>query len=634
MRSATLALLASYLLISLVHFCYYPKWKQAGAEATISYDVSGYYMYLPAAFIYQDLKEVKFLDDVIRDYRPTSDPYQAFTHESGNRVMKYSLGQSVMYLPFFAVAHGWASMSEIYPADGFSHPYQFMISLGSLLISFLGLYWLMILLRHYFREEAVALTLLCIAFGTNYLNYSAIDGAMTHNNVFTLYALLLLATHRFYAKACWRRALLIGGCIGLMALTRPTEIIAALLPILWGLDLTKKGAIQERLAFFGQHWAKLVGAAAVTLAIGSLQLLYWKYVSGDWIVYSYQDQGFDWLKAHIYHGLFSYKAGWLVYTPLMAFGLLGFLPLFFQRREIFFPTFLHAVLFIYVAFAWSVWWYGGSLGQRTMVQAYVTLSFPLAAFLGWVFGWEKDLEASREGPSSVQGLGAQPQVQGVVKEQGKTSAKILPFFIGGLLLLFTWHNLWFTHQAHRGGLFLTEQMTETYFWRTLYTFDKNYDDRLALDTPEFFPGEATIGQLLYENDFEDRSTDDCGLTPVTGNGALCLVAKQQNSPDFITDIDLPPRTWIRASVDVKIDQPRGNRDNSAQMIIAFRRNGVEVKRRMIRMHRVLNHDWRRSVHIDSKVPDAGADQVVVFFWNGGNSQPGMVLDGLRVFTIE
>lgn len=249
MRPATIALFACYLLIGLVHFCYYPKWQQSGAEATISYDVSGYYMYLPAAFIYEDLKEVKFLDDVIKDYRPTNDPYQTFTHESGNRVMKYSLGQSVMYLPFFAVAHGWASASATYPADGFSFPYQFMISLGSLIVSFLGLYWLMVLLRHYFREEAVALTLLCIAFGTNYLNYSAIDGAMTHNNVFTLYALLLLTTHRFYARASWRGALLIGGCIGLMALTRPTEIIAALLPILWGLDLTKKAAIQQRIAF-------------------------------------------------------------------------------------------------------------------------------------------------------------------------------------------------------------------------------------------------------------------------------------------------------------------------------------------------------------------------------------------------
>lgn len=619
MRSATLALLASYLLICLVHFCYYPKWQQAGAEATISYDVSGYYMYLPAAFIYEDLKEVEFLDEVIKDYRPTSDPYQTFTHESGNEVMKYSLGQSVMYLPFFAVAHGWASATAAYPADGFSFPYQFMISLGSLIVSFLGLYWLMVLLRHYFREEAVALTLLCLAFGTNYLNYSAIDGAMTHNNVFTIYALLLLMTHRFYVRASWRGALLIGACIGLMALTRPTEIIAALLPILWGLDLTKRGAVLERLAFFGQHWPKLLGAVILTLMIGSLQLIYWKYVSGDWIVYSYQDQGFDWLKAHIHQGLFSYKAGWLVYTPLMAFGVLGFLPLFFQRRDLFFSTILHAALFIYVAFAWSVWWYGGSLGQRTMVQAYVTLSFPLTAFLAWAFGWQK---------------AAQTQVQSELEKQGGLGRKVFTFLVAASLLLFTWHNLWFTHQAHRGGLFLTEQMTETYFWRTLYTFDKNYDDRLALDTPEFFPGEGIAGQLLYENDFEDRSTEDCGLTPLAGKGALCLVGKQQNSPDFIIDINLPPRTWVRASVDVKIDQPRGNRDNSAQMIISFRRKGVEVKKRMIRMHRVLNHDWRRAVHIDSKVPDAGADQVVVSFWNGGNSQPGMVLDGLGVYVVE
>ena len=116
----------------------------------------------------------------------------------------------------------------------------------------------------------VAWTLVLLCFGTNYLNYSAIDGAMTHNNVFTIYALLLLTTHRFYVRATWSRALLIGACIGLMALTRPTEIIAALIPVLWGLELTRKGAIGDRLALFGQHWGKLLAAAGVTLLIGSV----------------------------------------------------------------------------------------------------------------------------------------------------------------------------------------------------------------------------------------------------------------------------------------------------------------------------------------------------------------------------
>jgi hypothetical protein len=565
-------------------------------------------MYLPAAFIYQDLKEVKFLDEAIEQYRPTADPYQVFTHESGNKVMKYSIGQAVMYTPFFAVAHAWASVSDAYPADGFSLPYQFMISLGSLIVSFLGLFWLMTLLRLYFREGAVALTLVLIAFGTNYLNYSAIDGAMTHNNVFTLYALLLLTTQRFYVRATFFKALLIGVCIGLMALTRPTEIIAALIPLLWGLDLGRKGALKERLSFFGTHWQKLVGAAIVTLLIGSIQLLYWKYVSGDWLVYSYQDQGFDWLSPHLNKGMFSYKAGWLIYTPLMVFGLLGFYPLWRQQRAIFTTLFLHALFFIYVAFSWSVWWYGGSLGQRTMVQEYAVLAFPLAAFLQWVF-W------------------ARPQVQGKVKRQWWY------YCLAGIIALFVWHNLYFTHQAHRGGLYLTEQMNNAYFWRTLYKFDRDPEDRLRLDTREFYTAVPTKTEALLTNGFEGESSLNCDMEPITGAGALCLKGKDQNSPEFIIDIDLPPRTWLRARVQAKINAPRGNRDNHAQMIISYRRDGVEVKKRLIRMHRLLNHDWRRELQIDSKVPDAGADQVVVSFWNGGSTQPALVLDDLVIERI-
>ncbi|WP_020570748.1 hypothetical protein [Neolewinella persica] len=608
MRPATIALLLCYCFIAAVHFFYYPKWQQDGAEATISYDVSGYYMYLPAAFIYDDLKEVKFLDEVIEQYRPTADPYQVFTHESGNKVMKYSIGQAVMYTPFFMVAHAWASVNEAYPADGFSLPYQFMISMGSLLVSFLGLFWLMTLLRQYFREGVVALTLILIVFGTNYLNYSAIDGAMTHNNVFTLYALLLLTTHRFYVRATWPKALLIGACIGLMALTRPTEIIAALIPLLWGLELGRKGAIRERLAFFGTHWQKLAAAAIVTLLVGSIQLLYWKYVSGDWLVYSYQDQGFDWLSPHLNEGMFSYKAGWLIYTPLMVFGLIGFWSLLRQKSSLFPAIFFHALLFIYVAFSWSVWWYGGSLGQRTMVQEYAVLALPLAAFLQWVF-W------------------AGPLVQGKVKRQW------WQFAIAGIIGLFIWHNLYFTHQAHRGGLYLTEQMNNAYFWRTLYKFERDPEDQLRLDTREFYTATPAKTETLFSTGFEDKSTASCNMDPIAGVGSLCLKAQNQNSPEFIIDIDLPPRTWLRARVQAKINAPRGNRDNHAQMILSYRKDGVEVKKRLIRMHRLLNHDWRRELQIDSKVPDAGADQVVVSFWNGGSSQPGMVLDDLVIERI-
>ena len=37
-------------------FSYYPKWEKPWSEATISWDVSGYYHYLLAIFIYKDIR--------------------------------------------------------------------------------------------------------------------------------------------------------------------------------------------------------------------------------------------------------------------------------------------------------------------------------------------------------------------------------------------------------------------------------------------------------------------------------------------------------------------------------------------------------------------------------------------------
>lgn len=204
------------------------------------------------------------------------------------------------------------------------------------------------------------------------------------------------------------------------------------------------------------------------------------------------------------------------------------------------------------------------------------------------------------------------------------------YLLMAIIVLFIWHNLYYTHQAHRGGLYLTEQMNNAYFWRTLYKFDRDPEDQLRLDTREFYTATPASTETLLREDFEDLSTAACDLDPISGTGSLCLAGKQENSPEFKLRIDLPPRTWLRARVQAKINVPRGNKDNHTQMILTFRRNGIEVKKRLIRMHRLLNHEWRREVWIDSKVPDEGADEVIVRFWNGGSTQPALVLDELVI----
>ena len=600
-RLSSAALVVCFLMLAATHL-YYPKWEQAGGEATLSYDVSGYYLYLPAAFIYHDLKKVAFLPEVIEQYRPTDDPYQTFTHDSGNEVMKYSLGQAVAFSPFFALAHAYALVSDDYPADGFSRPYQLGISLGSLLIGFLGLFVLMRVLRLYFPDAPVAVTLLTITCATNYLNYTAIDGAMTHNYVFTYYALLLLATHHLYAHRDRPNGWLfpaIGLLLGLMALTRPTEILAAILPLAWGVQLNAS-SIRSRLGFFGDHISGIATAVICCAAVGSLQLVYWHYVTGDWIVYSYQDQGFDWLHPHLIDGLFSYKAGWLTYTPVMWLALLGFLPLYFRRDGLVTAPLIHVVLFIYVAFAWSVWWYGGSLGQRTMVQAYPVLAFPLAAFLSW---------AAR-------------------------SRFWMRAIVGALLVLCTAHNLWFTHQAHRGGLFVVEWMNRAYYWRTLFTFEVDPEDKLLLDNPEFYRGIPESIDTVYTNGFDDRDPGPCGMPPIAGGGSLCLVDEAQGTEEFRVSGEFARGQWVRASVAARIDQQRWYIHASAQLILRFYRKGENVKERIVRIHRVLNEDFMREVSIEARAPSGGADEVSVSVWNGGSDKPPLLLDQLTISTLE
>ncbi len=597
----TASLLVCYLLLVATHL-YYPKWQQGHAEATISYDVSGYYLYLPAVFIYHDLKEVAFLPDIIERYRPTDDPYQTFAHASGHQVMKYSLGHALAFSPFFALGHAYALASPDYPADGFSLPYQIGISVGSLLVGFLGLFVLMRGLRHYFTDGVTAVTLLTVTFATNYLNYTAIDGAMTHNYVFTYYALLLLATHHLYDTGNRLRRWLfpaIGLLIGLMALTRPTEVLAAILPLAWGLPLTPV-AIRDRVYFLLQEWRWLIVAVACCVAMGSIQLFYWHYVTGDWIVYSYQDQGFDWLHPHLVDGFFSYKAGWLTYTPVMWLALLGFLPLYFRRDGLFTAPFFHSLLFIYVAFAWSIWWYGGSLGQRTMVQAYPVLAFPLAASLSWA--------AQRNG-----------WIRGI---------------LAAVLLFCAAHNTWFTHQAHRGGLLVSEWMNRAYYWRTLFTFGVDRDDQLLLDNPEFYRGTPEQIDTLYVNNFEDQDPGPCGMEALAGTGSICLVNETQGTEEYRIRGDFADRQWIRAQFSARIDEQRWYVHASAQLILRFYRNGEKVKERIVRIHRVLNEDFARDVSIEAGAPSGGADEVSISVWNGGADKPPLLLDDLVVTTLE
>jgi hypothetical protein len=577
---------------------YYPKWEKPQTEATLSWDVSGYYLYLPAAFIHQDLKQLAFLPEVLETYSPTPDVQQAYRHESGNYVMKYPIGQAVLYSPFFLVAHAIASGSSEYAADGFSLPYQVAIGLGSLLIAIVGLWLLRAILLRYFTDEVVATTLFLLVFGTNFLEYGSITAAMTHSWLFTFYTLLVWLTIKFYERPTYVLSAGIGLSIGLMALTRPTEIIACIIPLLWG--VTNWKSLLIRIDFIQKEFKKFLLAIVTCLAVASLQFIYWKYATGDFLVYSYQDQGFSWLHPHFYKGLFSFRAGWLIYTPVMVFALIGFVPLFKKYRFLFWAVAVYFLVHAYITFAWDIWWYGGSLGQRSMVQAYVALAFPFAAFLEWI---------SRK----------------------KWQVALVSVFS----ILCIYLNIWLIHQAHKGGLFKAGVMTKEYFLAVAGRWEAPSQVDKLLDINEWFTGRREAVQELYKNDFDSTTGDSLYINQDDRGRVLRLDQTRQYSPTIRLDhADLPnDAEWLRFQADFYLPAKEWNVWQMTQWMVFFKSGDEIVKRSYLRVHRILPERVWTPLYIDVSIPDKTFDAVEVSFWNA-NSPKTLLIDDLAIESFQ
>lgn len=564
-------------------FGYLPRQRATGTAAVISWDVSGYYLYLPAIFIHHDLRELRFHEQMLRDYAPTPDFQQAYRHPvSGHYVLKYSAGLAVQFLPFFLVAHALAAPLG-YPPDGFSPPYQMAILAGSLLMAVVGLGLVRRALRPRFGEWPTALTLLTIVLGTNYLCFSALAGAMTHNWLFTWYAALLLLTPAFYGRPTLGRALAIGAIVGLMALTRPTDILAVLIPLLWGLR-PNGGVGRARLAFWRQHAGLLLSAGLAGTAVLSVQPLYWHYVGGEWVIYSYQDQGFSWLQPHFWNGIFSYDSGWLLYSPLLVAALVGFGSLRRQQPEAFWALLVFFVLFAYVTFAWDEWRYGGSLGQRAMVQSYAVLAWPWAAAHRWLLArraWRRAY--------------------------------------AGLALVLCYYSLWLTHQAYRGGLLFAGQMKGAYLWRILGRYDVPRETRLLLDSDFDFTGTPRHYRTLWRQDFESLPGPACAQPALQGRCSLVLDEAHPSSAAYTIPARPGQFEWVQGSALASTDREIWNPWEMTQFVVRFCKGAEVMRERSARFQRVLLPNRAQQLHFYFRAPSVEYDHITVVFLHAGHT---------------
>jgi hypothetical protein len=587
----------------ILAFTFYPKWEKSGTEAAISWDVAGYYYYLPAIFIYKDLKKVAFHNDLDKKYGyQGNDFYAALPSTNGNLVMKYTSGMAIMYAPAFLIAHALATPLG-YDADGFSKPYQVAIGVWSLVLTLIGLWFLRkVLLKAGFEDKAVGYTLLAIALATNFTEYSAINNAMAHGYIFMLYAIMLWLTLLFYETPSLFRALGIGLTIGLAILSRPTELGIVLIPLFW--EISNKTALINRFIFFKKQYAKILLTAFTIVCIGSIQLIYWKYVSGHFLYNSYGPEGkMEWLKTHIIDGMVSAQKGWLVYTPIMLFSLIGFIFLFKKQRPYFWSIFLFILIFIYISFAHKFWVYGGGLGQRQMIQIYPLLAFPMAAF------FEKIMQS-----------------------------KIWSYVVLAASLVCLYLNGWLIYQAHRGGNLDAEYTTPAYLRATIGRFDIPIESRKLLDNKYDFTGEKKDAKVIYKTDYESDTSLQMldNQLVINGKKSFVLNKEKQYSPKIEIPLSIlgsEKKKWIRANATFRCVQREGNIWSMTQFIIVLKKGDQDVKGFFIRPQRIMNEGETKRIWLDTKVKRYDFDKIIVSIWNGGSDKM-VVVDDLEVEIFD
>jgi len=337
-------------------------------------DVINYYAYLPATFIFHDIGITK---------PETIEKGQFWTKRlpNGNNVIKMSMGMSFVYAPFFFAGHGAAKLLG-YEAYGYSAPYKFALVIGAFVYLVLGLIYLRKILLRYFSDKTSAITILAIALGTNLAYYASVEGTMTHIYNFALFNIFTWHTILWHEKPTFKRLFGLGALAGFITLIRPSNVIVLLFFFLYNVYSFK--LLKEKLVFIVKRFHWFLGMLVAFLLIWSPQFAYNLHFTGEWLFYSYTDEKFFFNNPQIMDGLFSYRKGWLLYTPMMVISLLGIGVLFFRMKEFSWATLLFIFSAIYIIFSWWCWWYGGSFGQRSFIDYYGILAIPFALVISEV----------------------------------------------------------------------------------------------------------------------------------------------------------------------------------------------------------------------------------------------------------
>ncbi len=372
-------------LLLFMSLNYHAKAKPFTYQSQIWSDKAGYNIYLPLLFIYGN--DASALPDSI--VQKTGEGFSIDT--SNNTVVtKYTSGVAILQTPFFLTAHFLAKISGD-ETTGFSSKYQKTIDFASVFYCVLGLFLLYKILVKRHSKKLASISLIAVLFGSNLLYYSIDETGMSHVYSFFLFALFLYLLDKtaFLHKSSWRQLVFIGLTLGLITLIRPINLLIFSAYFFW--DLNPSNSLKDRFSRLFQFKTTILLSLSFILVLIP-QLIYWKISFGDWFVYSYGKETFDFLHPEFLTVLFSAKQGVFIYGTILLLSVIWSVRLALQKNT---NGIFYTILFLLIAYITASWHdpsFGCSFGARNLVEYQAVFVMPLLAFFNFIQQKKKGLQ--------------------------------------------------------------------------------------------------------------------------------------------------------------------------------------------------------------------------------------------------
>lgn len=408
-------------------------------------DVNQYYSYLNAIFVEHDLT-----------FKNNLHSYWLIETPIHKVVPKVTYGMAFFYCPFYL----FAKLLSDTNSTGYESPYAWIIHFGCIIYILVGLWVTRKTLLLWFSDKIVAFVILLLFFGTNLFYYTVSESESVHGVLFFLISIFLYNVVKWHQTKHKINFLLLSFIAGFICLIRPTECLVLLFPLLIG--VTSINDIRTKInALIQLKWNLLIGLVLFIIPIIP-QLIYWKIQSGGYLFFSYgNSESFFWNDPQIINVLFSYRKGWLIYSPLMIFSLFGFILLFKKNREMFWAILIYFSINLYLISAWWDWAFGGSFGMRALVHMGPVLIIPLCYI-----------------------------IQSVVQMNKHKLIKIVCYMI---FTFFCSLNV-FQSNLYKHGIISYDGMTKEAYWFTFFKKTYSKEDLIYLETLVKHPNYSLMQQ--------------------------------------------------------------------------------------------------------------------------------------------